>query len=61
MSIIVLLIVCSLILALFFLGYFIWAVKNGQYNDRYTPSVRMIFDDGVIDDKVKADIKNNSS
>ena len=24
---------------------FIWAVKSGQYEDKYTPSVRMLFDD----------------
>ena len=35
----------SLLAALFFLGSFIWAIKNGQYDDDYTPSVRMLFDD----------------
>jgi nitrogen fixation-related uncharacterized protein len=24
---------------------FIWAVRSGQYEDRYTPSVRILFDD----------------
>jgi len=24
---------------------FIWSVKKGQYDDDYTPSVRMLFDD----------------
>ncbi len=28
-----------------FLVGFIWAVKNGQYEDDYSPSVRMLFDD----------------
>ncbi len=28
-----------------FLVAFIWAVKSGQYDDKYTPSVRMLFDD----------------
>jgi len=28
-----------------FLAAFIWAVKSGQYDDKYTPSVRMLFDD----------------
>ena len=27
-----------------FLFAFLWAVKNGQYEDRYTPSVRILFD-----------------
>jgi len=28
-----------------FLIAFIWAVRSGQYDDDYTPSVRMLFDD----------------
>ncbi|MEM1121897.1 MAG: cbb3-type cytochrome oxidase assembly protein CcoS, partial [Bacteroidota bacterium] len=24
---------------------FFWAVKSGQYDDDYTPSVRILFDD----------------
>jgi cbb3-type cytochrome oxidase maturation protein len=35
----------SVLVALIFLGTFIWAVKSGQYDDKYTPSVRMLFDD----------------
>lgn len=35
----------SLLLALLFLGAFIRAVKTGQYEDDYTPSVRMLLDD----------------
>jgi cbb3-type cytochrome oxidase maturation protein len=27
-----------------FLLAFIWAVKSGQYDDQYTPSVRILFD-----------------
>lgn len=26
---------------------FIWSVKSGQYDDTYTPSVRILFDDAV--------------
>lgn len=37
--------IVSLIIALFFLIGFIWATKSGQYDDDYTPSVRMLFDD----------------
>jgi cbb3-type cytochrome oxidase maturation protein len=37
--------VVSLIVAIFFLLSFIWATKNGQYDDDYTPSVRILFDD----------------
>lgn len=37
----------SLLAALFFLGSFIWAIKDGQYEDDYTPAIRMLFDDEV--------------
>ena len=40
-----LLIGCSLVLALGFLGLFIWSVRSGQMEDDYTPSVRILFDD----------------
>lgn len=45
MSVLILLISISLIVALGFLASFIWSVRNGQYDDDYTPSVRMLFDD----------------
>lgn len=37
--------IVSLIIALFFLGSFMWATKTGQYDDDYTPSVRILFED----------------
>ncbi|MEI5986141.1 MULTISPECIES: cbb3-type cytochrome oxidase assembly protein CcoS [Sphingobacterium] len=45
MNIIFMLIGCSVLIALFFLGAFFWASKNGQHEDTYTPSVRILFDD----------------
>jgi cbb3-type cytochrome oxidase maturation protein len=45
MSVIYLLISISIVVAVFFLYAFIRAVKSGQYDDDYTPSVRMLFDD----------------
>ena len=45
MNILYLLIGVSLIAALIFLWLFIWSVKSGQYDDNYTPSVRILFDD----------------
>lgn len=45
MSVIFLLILFSLILAGSFLFAFIWSVKDGQFEDDYTPSVRVLFDD----------------
>ena len=45
MSVIILLIIISVVVAVFFLGIFIWAVNSGQYDDTYSPSVRMLFED----------------
>ncbi|MBI1766971.1 MAG: cbb3-type cytochrome oxidase assembly protein CcoS [Bacteroidetes bacterium] len=45
MGIIVILITISLSIALIFLGVFYWNIKSGQYDDTYTPSIRMLFDD----------------
>lgn len=44
MEVIFMLIGFSLLVALIFLGLFIWAVKDGQYDDSYTPSIRILFD-----------------
>jgi cbb3-type cytochrome oxidase maturation protein len=45
MEIIIVLVVASLCVALLFLGLFVWAVKSGQYDDDYSPSVRILFDE----------------
>jgi cbb3-type cytochrome oxidase maturation protein len=45
MSVIYLLISVSIFVAVCFFIAFIMAVKTGQYDDDYTPSVRMLFDD----------------
>jgi cbb3-type cytochrome oxidase maturation protein len=41
----------SVVVALFFFAAFIFSVKTGQYDDTYTPSVRMLFDDELIKEK----------
>lgn len=56
MSVIYLLIGISIFVALVFFVAFIMAVKTGQYDDDYTPSVRMLFDDEIIN-KSKSKIK----
>jgi cbb3-type cytochrome oxidase maturation protein len=48
MNIMFLLIGVSMLAALFFLVLFIWAVKTGQFEDMFTPSVRVLFDDDAI-------------
>lgn len=45
MEVIYLLIAFSLLVAIIFLGLFFWAVKSGQFDDQYTPSMRVLFDD----------------
>lgn len=45
MSVLLILIGVSLFVAICFLIGFIWSVKTGQYEDKYTPSVRILLDD----------------
>lgn len=53
MSAIVVLIAISLIVALGFLAAFLWSVKDGQFDDDYTPSVRILFDDTIAEEEIK--------
>lgn len=50
MNILFMLIGVSLFAALVFLALFIWAVRSGQYEDNYTPSVRILFEDETEED-----------
>lgn len=45
MSALFVLLIVSLIVAVGFLAAFIWAMRSGQYDDSYTPSIRMLFED----------------
>ena len=45
MSVILVLVTLSMIVAGSFLGAFIWAMKSGQYEDTFSPSVRMLFEE----------------
>lgn len=51
MSAIFIMIGASLLLAIGFLIAFIWSVKSNQYEDDYTPSIRMLFDNTTIQKK----------
>lgn len=60
MNIFYLLVGVSLFAALIFLGAFIWAVRNGQFDDNKTPSIRILFDDDSIDsEKTDSSKKSN--
>ena len=45
------LILISLLVAAGFLVAYLWATKSGQFDDDYTPSVRILFDDELIENK----------
>lgn len=51
----------SIIVALIFFFAFIKSVRSGQYDDTYTPSVRMLFDDELVIDKKKDEKESNSN
>lgn len=51
----------SLLIAICFLIAFIWSVKNKQYEDDYTPSVRMLFDSTDEASKPKTETTTNKS
>ena len=53
MEIIIALIGISLLIGGGFLGAFIWAVRSGQFDDTYTPSVRMLFENRKVNKKHK--------
>lgn len=49
----------SIVVALIFFLAFIKSVKSGQYDDIYTPSVRMLFDDELVIEKKKDKKESN--
>ncbi len=53
MSIIYLLLAISIVIALGFFIVFIISVNKGQYDDIYTPSIRMLFDDELVKETKK--------
>lgn len=59
MEVIYITIGASVLVAVLFLIAFIKTVKSGQYDDTYTPSVRMLFDDEVVEEKEQQKQTNN--
>lgn len=53
MSVIYILLSISVLVAIVFFVAFIVAVKRGQYDDSYTPSIRMLFEDELIKEQTK--------
>jgi len=58
MSVIIILVIIGISVAGLFLLGFIWAVKSGQYDDMYSPSVRILFDDST--EPSNSDVGNES-
>jgi cbb3-type cytochrome oxidase maturation protein len=56
MSVVFILVFVAIIMAGAFLIAFVWAVKSGQYEDTYTPSVRILFDDLEIKESENSQI-----
>ncbi|TXN37155.1 cbb3-type cytochrome oxidase assembly protein CcoS [Flagellimonas hymeniacidonis] len=58
MSVIYVLLAISISVALVFFAAFVFSVKRGQYDDSYTPSVRMLFEDELLPDLDKNEPEN---
>ena len=61
MSVIYMLLTISIIVAVIFFVAFIFSVKQGQYDDSYTPSVRMLFEDELVENDKKNNPEENKS
>ncbi len=61
MSVIIVLIGFSIIVAAGFLIAFLWAVKSGQYDDDVSPSVRILFDNESLSDPQADDNSQESN
>jgi cbb3-type cytochrome oxidase maturation protein len=45
MSVIIVLLIASISVAALFLSAFLWGVRTGQFEDDFSPSSRILFDD----------------
>ncbi len=60
MSVIYVLLSISVCVAIVFFAAFIFTVKSGQYDDSYTPSVRMLFEDELVKTTTENNNRNKS-
>ncbi|MDX1327115.1 MAG: cbb3-type cytochrome oxidase assembly protein CcoS [Arenibacter sp.] len=61
MSVIYLLLALSILVALVFFIAFIVSVRRGQYDDSYTPAVRMLFEDELVKGTAETNPKEKSN
>ncbi|HJT73664.1 MAG TPA: cbb3-type cytochrome oxidase assembly protein CcoS [Chitinophaga sp.] len=58
MSVIIILLGASLLVAIFFLAAFIWSVRNGQFEDDFSPAHRMLFESKPVENVCSSSGKN---
>jgi cbb3-type cytochrome oxidase maturation protein len=58
MSVIYVLLTISITVAVIFFAAFVFSVRSGQYDDSYTPSVRMLFEDELVPSKENKEESN---
>jgi len=61
MSVIYILLSISIAVAIVFFIAFVYAVKKGQFDDSYTPSVRMLFEDELVKEDTKPTVKTKKT
>lgn len=61
MSVIYVLLTISIVVAVIFFAAFIFSVKSGQYDDSYTPSVRILFEDELVIQKDDKNLPNDKN
>ncbi len=61
MSVIYMLLTISIVVAVIFFAAFIYSVKRGQYDDAYTPSVRILFEDELVQEPKSNEPDENKS
>jgi cbb3-type cytochrome oxidase maturation protein len=61
MSVIYVLLTISIVVAVVFFAAFIFSVRSGQYDDSYTPSVRILFEDELVIQKDKKILPNDKN
>ncbi|NRB59374.1 MAG: cbb3-type cytochrome oxidase assembly protein CcoS [Winogradskyella sp.] len=60
MSVIYIVLTVSVIVGVAFFIVFLMAVKSGQYDDSYTPSVRMLFEDELVKENTNKSIQTKT-
>ena len=61
MHTVIFLIIIGVIVAGGFLAAFIWAVRSGQYDDDYSPAVRILFDEKLENETKVEEIDKTSN